>query len=1114
MGQITLESGDRSFVPERKTAALLTYLALEGPTTRLRLAALLWPDVAEATARNNLSQLLRRLRGHTGEVLVPPGEPLRIEPDVDVDAAQVKIHAFAGAHDMVLTLAGPLLPHVEYDDLPEFSEWLYAERERFAALRREARLAEAERLERAGDLGAAVLLVEEVLRGDAIAEDAYGRLMRLHHLAGDRHAALRTYARCEDALRKELDLEPLPETTALARQIAGDALEAALPRSRPVIPLAIQRPPVLAGRERAWTELQDAWEAGRPVFVQGPAGVGKTRLLTDFANAFGRLLAVPGRPGDRGVPYASITRGLRTLLQERPDVATEPWIRRELTRLVPELSSDRTPPIASEMDKLHFYDAVGALLDASTSTHDAIVLDDIHTYDDGSFELAAYLASRSSATPGTAGPRFLFGYRPDELSPVADAAVRRTLESGSATFVTLEPLTPEEIAVLLAGLAMPTLAALHAPLARYTGGNPLYIVETLKSLAELDRLDGSFPADLPPPGRVGPLITARLERLTPGALRLAITAAIAADRFDPEIAGALLRVEPLDLTEPWAELERAHILKGGRFTHDLVREAVERTTPEPVRALLHRRYAHALERSGAPNALVAKHHLDAGDRRAAVPFLLAAGADARQTFRLLDAAAFLEHAATLLEEEGRDDEAFDAWLDVVEMVRNADDGTRIATAVEHLARLARGPARRARLAHVRSEYVFVQGDGANAEALAREGHADALQTDDLRLQKLLLQDVAVALWMQERHVEAGDVFRDVLAIAERIGDPDELSMDLANYAVLLDHQERHHEALVHHQHAAAIFEARADLANLVVALNNASISHAELGDVHASIATLERALEFGSKVDGIHHALQATRLLLGASYLHLPEYTRALEHLDAVLASHDGLAPYILATCLRHRARLAFELGAPDEARQALERALAQEPLPDQHRGRLHLLRASLSDEPDVALEDLAEAARLFGTGGRKLLEGNLLVERAAHLPPDASLDAARAARDIARTLHLDGLRIAAETRCAQALLALQCPTEARSHSSAAMEYARSRHSLDFYHGHVLLTHLRALEATDALESREHLRASIGWLTDVARHRTPDAYRRSFLLGNRTNRELTEAARDAGLEIA
>lgn len=53
-----------------RDAALLAWLALEGPTPRARLAQLLWPDTDADAARNSLRQRLFRLRKTLGVELV------------------------------------------------------------------------------------------------------------------------------------------------------------------------------------------------------------------------------------------------------------------------------------------------------------------------------------------------------------------------------------------------------------------------------------------------------------------------------------------------------------------------------------------------------------------------------------------------------------------------------------------------------------------------------------------------------------------------------------------------------------------------------------------------------------------------------------------------------------------------------------------------------------------------------------------------------------------------------------------------------------------------------------------------------------------------------------
>jgi DNA-binding SARP family transcriptional activator len=59
---------------ERKQAALLAFLALEGTQPRSKLAGLLWASSTESTARNNLAQTLKRIREQHGELIQGNGE--------------------------------------------------------------------------------------------------------------------------------------------------------------------------------------------------------------------------------------------------------------------------------------------------------------------------------------------------------------------------------------------------------------------------------------------------------------------------------------------------------------------------------------------------------------------------------------------------------------------------------------------------------------------------------------------------------------------------------------------------------------------------------------------------------------------------------------------------------------------------------------------------------------------------------------------------------------------------------------------------------------------------------------------------------------------------------
>lgn len=203
LGANLLQLRDMTLTPERKTAAVLAYLALEGPTTRSKLAGLLWPDTPEGTARNNLSRTLRRLRGAEGGALITGDDPLSISTELRVDAAELRVRAFSGEAEGVLELAGDLLGAFDYDDLPEFADWLYGEREALLEMRRGALWTLAGRAESAGEYGEAARWAQRLLELDPVSEAAHRALMRFYYLAGDRPAALRAYGRCKEVLARE-----------------------------------------------------------------------------------------------------------------------------------------------------------------------------------------------------------------------------------------------------------------------------------------------------------------------------------------------------------------------------------------------------------------------------------------------------------------------------------------------------------------------------------------------------------------------------------------------------------------------------------------------------------------------------------------------------------------------------------------------------------------------------------------------------------------------------------------------------------------------------------------------------------------------------------------------
>ena len=264
-------SADKTLALAARDAELLAWLALEGPTPRARLAALLWPDSDADAARNALRQRLFQLRKTLGFDAVVGNATLVLAEGLTHDLHDA---------DSVLGDAAPAAGG-------EFAAWLEQQR-----LRRRGRVNQsltelAQMAEDARDWGDALSHAQELLALEPLSEAAHRRVMRLHYLAGDRATALLAFDRCEQVLKNEVGARPSAETLTLLASIeqAGDAM---LPTHAQRVPASVLRPPRVIGRDSERQALARAVDDAAVVLVFGEAGMGKSRLIADWRAEIGR----------------------------------------------------------------------------------------------------------------------------------------------------------------------------------------------------------------------------------------------------------------------------------------------------------------------------------------------------------------------------------------------------------------------------------------------------------------------------------------------------------------------------------------------------------------------------------------------------------------------------------------------------------------------------------------------------------------------------------------------------------------------------------------------------------------------------------------------------------
>lgn len=590
----------------QRRAGLLAYLALEGPTERERLAALLWDT---ERAQSNLRVELHRLEKRFPGLLRREGARLILAETSDVE---LFLRALEGpAEEDVLELyRGPLLEGVRVQGAAGFEEWLLMARERLEQRYLDALVERADRLA-GGDPARAVELHRRVLERDPMREASCRAVMRLYAQMGETRRALEFYEQYARFLERELGLPPVQTTRRLAEELRTGRVR-----------VRRWRRPVLAGREEALARMEAAWNAGRHVVLAGEPGIGKTRLLHEFARLLEREpLLLRGRPEDHAVPLATATRGLRVALERHAELPD--WAQRELARLLPELGEPPRDPTPQR-----FLAAIAELLRPLDSDAWFWGVDDLQFFDPASLELLTQLHALGLRRP------LAVTYRTGTLGSLGQAWVQSLVERQGAEVIELEPLEPDAVAQMLAdgGRFHPEwVRALH----RFTGGNPFFIVQLAETWQAEERPGGeAFCPRIS--DRLHALLRQRAAAVPPRARSLLRLAAVAGEVYTPALAAAVMGVGPLEVAEAADALEYQGLFRRGRLAHDLVREAVLRDLdPATVRAL-HAQVAEQIEGDAAPG-LVASHYERAGLPERALPWRLAAAEGAIRGFAYREA---------------------------------------------------------------------------------------------------------------------------------------------------------------------------------------------------------------------------------------------------------------------------------------------------------------------------------------------------------------------------------------------------------------------------------------------------------------------------------------------
>src|SRR4051794_12948274 len=834
----------------RQGRLTLTYLLLnrDRPVARGELMGRIWEDPDPERVAASLSQTLSRLRQVLGRESVQrlPGGAVRLRGPLSVDVEDAATSLRDARRSLadrewaaVLDQARSALAQTAGQVLAgDDADWLEGVRREVDELRAEAlelQAAAALRTRAPGDAEAAARRATEI---DETRESAWALLMKAQAAHGNLAAATETFHRFRTRLGEVYGLTPSRELIELhGRLLDGGTDDERGPVAGPAGPVAF--PPALAlahedgdeafvGREEVLARLREHYALAEDgsrqvVLLHGEPGIGKTRLAAEFAREIhgrGAIVLYGRSDAEALVPYQPFVTALERYIADcgGGDFASELDVElAELSRLIPSLRRhlpELREPVAvePEMRRYRVFNAVAETLAYVARRRPMVlVLDDLHWGDTSRALLLKHMLEQIRDMKLL----ILGTMRDDEpcrSEQLADffARPQRGFEQFNLTGLDVAETAAFVMARRGRGASEDALDILR----RASGGNPLLLEETLKSVAESeapgDGLSEGMVRRLEVPKGAKHVIDRRLERLAPSTQQALADASVVGLEFDVRVLEAITEPATVQVIRALEEAEAAGLVREApdavdrfAFSHALVRDVLLGKQSAAWLRRLRFRIGEALEviaRSSEVHPAELAHHffLASGDNRAAarkaIDYSIEAGDRAAQSRAYEDAAGHYERARELLDAEREPDEArrCDLLLRIGRMqlrqgsaearrtFERASEVARRHGLLQQLAKAALGFAPR-----------YAEAGVVDEEAIALLRSAlDALPDEPSALRAELMARLSQTLHFAAEQQAVVALSEQALAMAREAGDA----------RVLVSALESRHEALLHVEH--------------------------------------------------------------------------------------------------------------------------------------------------------------------------------------------------------------------------------------------------------------------------------------------------------------------------
>ncbi|GAB4581480.1 MAG: hypothetical protein Fur0022_42270 [Anaerolineales bacterium] len=818
-----------------------------------------------------------------------------------------------------------------------------------------------------------------------------------------------------------LGLEVSPEPQAISRRMRSLSLPSHEQASR--LSIGSSRRQTLIEREHEIEQLLRLWDLaqigrGQMVLVGGEAGVGKSFLAEQLGAQAESAVVLVGQCGEleTSSPYQPFVDVLREYLIRRAsldgidhlddDANILATLLPQIRQFVPNLPE--LPPLEPEQERSRLMRSISEVIKRAANAQPwLLVIDNLQWIDPASLRVLFYLFRNISSTP-----ILIVGlYRDVDLSqnhPLVklDQELNRYPNYQKITIGRLTKTGVQQLLETVWNNEIPVewIEAIYTR----TGGNPFYVKEVIKGLAEegvVSFREGKWHfrsiGDVKLPKSVRDIVMSRLARLRETTQELIRRAAVLGSQFSMNDLLAISDVTEEGMFDALDEALERNILReveGGAmlaFTHADVQQVIYEELSAHRLQTLHRHIGEVLETRYANHlapvaSQLANHFIQAQDIQKAIVYCLEAAKHAQDIYAYQSALHWYRQAEKLLPESKtpRENyvELYEGLGAVLVIQARYSEASRaynimyeVAQSIENLRAQARALSG---LARVQDDL----GDYSAALELARRAVETAMSSGD---QIEIAQALVVLGWMEYKIgnlEEATKVAERVLDLSTRLDARMEVAQSLNLMGVINDATGNYAKAITYFQKALDLYKHMDNRNQVGYMLNNLGDSARQRGDYSKAIRYYQDALSIAREIgdrDGEITFLSN----LGAAKVGSGDYVSAEQDLRTVIEALEATGWGGLGETYYHLAIAIAKQGNINDALAAAEKALAlgQEREQQEFVGAawraLGMISAQASQP--VVLGERRYTGRLMGGDTGKLIRSRYTGELHHYQPAD-----------------------------------------------------------------------------------------------------------------------------------